>query len=127
MKDATGKRLEKAAQAIHAAETLVAAGHPDFAAGRASYAMFYVAEALLFEIGLRFRSHGEIHGAFGQHFIKTGKLPADCHRWLIDAFDQRLSGDYWTEASVSEEDADRLIEQARRFLAEARGYLQIDT
>jgi uncharacterized protein (UPF0332 family) len=85
--------------------------------------MFYVAEALLFEKGLRFRTHGDVHGAFGQHFSKTGVLPAEFHRWLIDGYDQRVSGDYWTEAPVSDEDALELIEHARLFLAGAIRYL----
>jgi uncharacterized protein (UPF0332 family) len=41
--------LEKAESAIGAAETLLREGYLDFAAGRAYYAMFYAAEALLAE------------------------------------------------------------------------------
>ena len=49
MKEETGKLLEKAARAIEAAKTLLKTGSADFAAGRAYYAMFYIAEALLLE------------------------------------------------------------------------------
>ena len=49
MKEYTGQLLDKAAEAIEAAELLVTNNYPDFAAGRAYYAMFYVAEALLNE------------------------------------------------------------------------------
>ncbi|MGH8566242.1 MAG: HEPN domain-containing protein [Gammaproteobacteria bacterium] len=60
--------------------------HVEAAAARAYYAMFYVAEALLYERGLSFRKHAGVHGAFGQHFAKSGvldaKIPPVAHRRL---------------------------------------------
>ncbi len=51
-----GERLlEKASRAVAAAEKLLDAGDTEFAVGRAYYAMFYVATALLDERGLQFR------------------------------------------------------------------------
>jgi uncharacterized protein (UPF0332 family) len=55
------KLLVKAAEAIAAARILLENGQANFAAGRAYYAMFYVAEALLVEGGLRSRSHSGVH------------------------------------------------------------------
>ena len=46
MKDYSRKLLDKAIDTIEAAELLVDAGKSDIAAGRAYYAMFYIAEAL---------------------------------------------------------------------------------
>ncbi len=66
--------LEKAAEAIEAAELLVTNNYPDFAASRAYYAIFYVAEALLNERDLSFSKHGNVHAAFGEHFSKTKVL-----------------------------------------------------
>lgn len=94
MKDQTQKLLNKAQRAIRAAETLLKQGDVDFASGRAYYAMFYAAEALLNEKGLRFRKHGGVHGAFGEHFAKSGLLDSKYHQWLLDAFDKRLKSDY---------------------------------
>lgn len=54
MTEIARKLLDKAGRAIHAAETLLREGDADFGAGRAYYAMFYTAEALLAEKGLRF-------------------------------------------------------------------------
>ena len=123
MKEETRKRLEKALRAIHAAESLLGTGEAEFAAGRAYYAMFYVAEALLNEEGLRFRKHGGVQAAFGQHFAKTGQLDRKFHRWLLDAFDQRIQGDYGVDAAITDEEVRRLIDQAVEFLGEARRYL----
>ncbi|HWP62853.1 MAG TPA: HEPN domain-containing protein [Candidatus Binatia bacterium] len=87
------KLLEKAARAIAAAERLVQDGFFDIAAGRAYYAMFYVAEAILAAKGLRFAKHGGVHAAFGQHVVKAGEMDPRYHRWLLDAFDRRVSAD----------------------------------
>lgn len=124
MKEETCKLLEKASQAVRAAESLLSEGHVDFAAGRAYYGMFYVAEALLNEDGLRFRKHGAVHASFGEHFAKTGRLNPKFHRWLLDAFDKRIQGDYGVEAVLTPEDAARIIEQAREFLCAAEAYLE---
>jgi uncharacterized protein (UPF0332 family) len=45
------------------------------------------------------------------------------HRWLLDAYDQRILGDYGVEVSLTDEDAARVIQQAREFLQAARTYL----
>jgi uncharacterized protein (UPF0332 family) len=72
MKEGTRQLLDKAARAIRAAATLVRDDNLDFAAGRAYYAMFYVAEALLHERDLGSKKHGGVHALFGEHFAKTG-------------------------------------------------------
>jgi len=71
MKDYSRKLLDKAIDTIEAAELLVDAGKSDIAAGRAYYAMFYIAEALLNEKGLKFTKHSGVHSAFGENFAKT--------------------------------------------------------
>jgi len=116
--------LEKAGRALHAAEVLLHAGDAEFAAGRAYYAMLYVAQALLRQKGLPCRKHAAVHAAFGQHFAKTGLLDPKFHRWLLDAFDKRLLGDYGFEADVSPGDAAAIVDQAREFLQAGRGYLR---
>jgi uncharacterized protein (UPF0332 family) len=44
--------------------------------------MFYVAQAFLLGDGLAFSKHSAVISAFGQHFTKTGRAPADFHRYL---------------------------------------------
>jgi uncharacterized protein (UPF0332 family) len=125
MKENSHLLLEKAQRAIHAAKTLLAAGNLlDFATGRAYYAMFYIAEALLEEKELRFSKHGGVHGAFGEYYVKTGLFDAKFHRWLLNAFGQRIEGDYGTEFISVPGDAEQLIAQAEEFLFTARNYLE---
>ncbi len=120
----TRKLLEKAQRAIHAAETLLQQGDVDFAAGRGYYAMFYTAEALLSEKGLRSRKHGGVHALFGEHFIKTGLIDAQFHRFLLDAFDRRLQADYGFDTVIGKEEVNEMIAQAREFLDEAERFLR---
>jgi uncharacterized protein (UPF0332 family) len=82
MKENTRLLLQKAGRAIEAAEALLSEGFAEFSTGRAYYAMFYVSEGLLEEKDLRFSKHGGVHGAFGEHYVKTGLFDPKYHRWL---------------------------------------------
>ena len=125
MKDASLQLLEKASRSLEAAVALLDLDHIEFAVGRAYYAMFYAAEALLNEKELRFSKHSGVHSAFGKHFIKTGILDAKYHRWLLNAFDRRIAGDYSVDISFELEEAREVVEQAGEFVDEARRYLEI--
>ena len=117
------KLLEKAERSIAAGESLVGPGHLEAAAGRAYYAMFYVAEALLAEQGRRFRKHGGVHSAFGEYFVKTGAFDQKYHRWLLAAFNKRITADYGVDAELSEEEVRDMLVQSREFLLAAKQFL----
>jgi len=123
LKEQTRKLLVKSAHAIRAARLLLENDEPDFAAGRAYYAMFYAAEALLCEEGQRSRSHSGVHSLFGEQFAKTGRLDPKYHRWMLAAFTRRLEGDYGFDATLTPAEVERTLEQAAEFLAAAEGSL----
>lgn len=125
MKEESYALLAKAHRSIEAAQMLLENGDPDFASSRGYYAMFYAAEALLLEKGLRAKKHSGVHAVFGEHFSKTGQFDAKFHRWLLDAFDRRLEGDYDSSGTVSTEDGAITIHHAREFLAVTEQYLNI--
>ena len=124
MKQKTDQFLTKAQDSIEAAHLLLKNGKKSFAASRAYYAMFYVAEALLFEKGLKFRKHGGVHAAFGEHFSKTGELHPRFHRYLLEAFESRLEADYGVDIVLRESAVNEIIQRAKEFLAETSRYLQ---
>ena len=124
MKEFTQKLLSKAQDSLEAAEILLANGKAEISIGRAYYAMFYVAEALLNEKELRFSKHGNVHAAYGEHFAKTKILDPKYHRWLMNSFDARQIGDYAVDVVIQPEDAQTVIQQAQEFLAVATAYLQ---
>lgn len=119
MKSESRRLLSKAERAIRAAEALLQAGEPDFGAGRAYYAMFYAAEALLFERGLQFRRHSAVHSALGEQLVRPGLLDARFHRWLLDSFDVRIQADYGVDALITPDETRTLIAQAKEFVLEA--------
>jgi uncharacterized protein (UPF0332 family) len=123
MKEDTRGLLDKAGRAIAAAALLLREGQAEFAAGRAYYAMFYTAEALLGEQGLHFRKHAGVHAAYGERFAKPGLLDPKFHRWILNAFDIRLTGEYGVGAMVDPEETQGLIDQANEFLHEAQRFL----
>jgi uncharacterized protein (UPF0332 family) len=124
MNDYTRKLLDKAIDAIESAELLLEHGKTDVAAGRAYYALFYVAEALLNEKGLQFGKHGDVIGAYGKHFSKTKILDPKFHRWLIEGFDTRMIGDYHVDTQIEANAVADMINQAREFWEAARAYLE---
>ena len=125
MKEYASKLLDKALDAIEAAEGLTNMGKAEFAAGRAYYAMFYVAEALLYnEFDLKLNQHGQVIAAYGKNFAKTKALDPKYHRWLRDGFDKRISGDYGVDTGISESIVADMINHARGFLIDARKYME---
>ena len=123
MKESTRQLLARAVDAIEAADILLTNGKTEIAAGRAYYAMFYTAEALLNEKGFQFGKHGNVLAAYGKYFAKTKVLDPKYHGWLIIAFDQRQIGDYALDPNIKSEVVIEMINQAQEFLGTAQTYL----
>ena len=108
--------LRKAQSSLQAAKMLADSVYPDFAASRAYYAMFYVAEAFLEGKGLAFSKHSGVIAAFGQHFVRTGEVPIEFHGFLVKAQEARHVGDYGHLHSVTSDQAKIQIARAEQFL-----------
>ncbi len=119
--------LAKAQRAIDIARRLSESGDYDFAAGRAYYAMFYVAEALLWTRGRAFSKHSAVHAAFGENFAKPKALDPKFHRYLLNAFEKRIEGDYQADSMIDGADVRAMILHAEEFLSAARTYLEQET
>lgn len=102
--------LVKAKESLNAARIMHKEGFYGFAASRAYYSMFYLAEAILLSEELSFSKHSAVHSAFAKRYVKTGKIPAKFHRYLIRGMEARHTGDYET----TELDADESIVQIER-------------
>lgn len=108
--------IEKAEESWKAAKILSESAMHGFAASRAYYSMFYIAQAFLLEEDLTFSSHSAVIGTFGRIFAKTERLPAKFHRYLIDGAQTRTDGDYSTTREVTKNEALEMIEQAAEFI-----------
>lgn len=118
-----GALLEKAERSFAAADLLLGAGDADFAASRAYYGYFYVAEGLLLSEGLRYSRHGQVVAQYGRHFASEGRLNRRYHRFLGRAFELRQLADYAAEVDVDSAVVSELIKVGEEFLEAARDYV----
>jgi uncharacterized protein (UPF0332 family) len=93
--------LVQAQESLAAAKTLHRERFHGFAAARAYYVMFYVAEAFLLSKDLSFNKHSAVIAAFGEHFAKTGIVTPEYHRYLIRGLQVRHAGDYGKARNVT--------------------------
>jgi uncharacterized protein (UPF0332 family) len=108
--------LSESKSSIDAANILKREGYFGFAASRAYYAMFYAAQAILLTKGFAFSKHAGVIAAFGQHFVKTGEVPPEYHRHLIQGMELRHVGDYGRSDEISAEQCDEQIRRSQDFL-----------
>ncbi|MGW8249940.1 MAG: HEPN domain-containing protein [Anaerolineales bacterium] len=118
--------LLKARDNLDAARLLLGEDLTEIAASRAYYAMFYVAEALLFARGLVFSSHSAVLAAYGKEFAKPGLLNPEHHRHLLDAFEARQLGDYGLDTHIPKEQVQMILSWAEGFSEEASKFLAQD-
>ena len=117
--------LRMAHASVLAAEHLFdAKDYPGFVISRAYYAMFYCATAILQTSGVSHDKHSAVISTFGRDFSNTGKLPSHLHRYIIDAFTQRSTGDYEPNADLTEGQAATSIAHAKEFIAETEKFLK---
>ena len=68
------------------------------------------------EKGLAFPKHSAVIAAFGQHFVKTGMVPAEFQRYLTEGQAARNISDYDTGPAVTAADASQQISRAQEFV-----------
>ena len=114
--------LERARLSQKAAANLLRDGFPGFAASRAYYSMFYVAQALLLSKDMSFSSHSAVIAAYGKEFAKTNLLNPEFHRLLLEAQDKRNIGDYGMIGGIDDTEAQEILGWSKKFLKAAEKY-----
>ena len=115
--------LERARLSQKAAANLLRDGFPGFAASRAYYSMFYVAQALLLSKDMSFSSHAAVIAAYGKAFAKTKLLNPEFHRLLLEAQDKRNIGDYGMIGGIDDTEAQEILGcWSKKFLKAAEKY-----
>jgi uncharacterized protein (UPF0332 family) len=114
---------QRAQEALRAAQTLLAAGFPDFAAARAYYATFYAASALLLADGKTIRSHRGVVALIHRDYVRPGRLSVEMGRILSTLSDLRSVGDYGGGAHISHAEAKVALIEAQQFLEAVRSLL----
>lgn len=121
-REAVEKELQGAEYDLEKAKTSQDAGDHKWATVKGYYSMFHAARALLYSAGYRERSHAALVSALRELYAKPGRLTEEALSDLENAMDLREAADY--ALTFSEEGAQRVIQDARRFLVAVRGVLQ---
>lgn len=104
--------MQKDQDIRRAAQILADENLANFAASRADYAMFYIAEAFFIEENFSFSKHSAVISKFGELFAKTGKIDLKFHPDLINAKQIGLKRDDDRSERLNNEYAKLLIERA---------------
>lgn len=115
--------LARAADKLAVAQLLLDNSAWEDAASRAYYAAFHAVSALLFSRGKSYSSHAQLIGAFNRDFVKTQVFNRDFTAILTRLFEDRQSGDYDVFAAITEQEARRDVDAARRIVDSIQRYL----
>jgi uncharacterized protein (UPF0332 family) len=108
--------LALAKETLEAARVLERAGLHRHAVGRAYYAVFHSACALLASIGRSSRTHEGVRTLINDHFVRPGLLGAEHARGLRQTAADRNDADYDTSATFDAKDSADDIGRAAAFL-----------
>jgi len=116
--------IKKAEKFLSIAEQALNTGDYDSCVSRCYYAMFFMAEAALLTKSLTASSHKGVISLFGEHFVKAKIIERDLGKALNDAYDKRIVGDYGVGFTLTERQAQDLLENARNFVGRLKNYLK---
>lgn len=108
--------LNKAQKFLRSAAVLIELEDFDSTASRAYFAMFYAAQAALYQETQAVSSKHGIRSAFINRFVENGPLPERAGDVLQRASELQEMGDYAYDFSVSQEDAEFILSEAEAFV-----------
>lgn len=118
-------RLERAQDDLETARIDLAAGKLRGAVIRSYYTVFHVASALLLWHDQERAKHSGVHSAFGEMFIKTGKIEPEFGQLYTLARRLRETHEYEFDAEpLTEARAQKSVSDAERFVARMERYLR---
>jgi len=116
-------RLEQAQNCLQSAEALIKIDLYKDAANRSYYCIFHSMRSVLALDKFDSKKHSGIISAFRQRYIKTGKFAADFSNTIEDAFDIRADSDYQDFYTISKDDVQQQVENAKGFLEAVQNYI----
>lgn len=119
-------RLQRAEETLADAQLLLLyGGSPMSVINRSYYAMFYAAQALMVDREIVTSKHSGVVARFDQEFVKTGVFDKTMSRALHRAFDFRQISDYREMFEVTEQQADDIFQDAKRFVRSILVYFDL--
>jgi len=114
--DDVEEHLAKAHQRLGAATELFKHQYYEDSVNRAYYAMASAATAALRMKDITAKTHKGLHIKFSKEYVEPGLLDPDNRRMFRYAEDMRYKADYQSSVTITEEEAEAILEDARAFL-----------
>jgi len=114
------QHFERAAECFEDGRVLLENGRFAASLNRAYYAMFHAATAALLSKDIKRRSHHGILSAFGEVFVRTGRLKPEFFQFFREAFERRQQSDYEPVVEVDRDIAQRMLGHALDFVDACR-------
>jgi uncharacterized protein (UPF0332 family) len=124
MKEDVRRHLEIAQVFLAESAHLLAGGFARGTVGRAYYAMFHAATAVLLDRDIERTSHHGIISAFGEYVVKPDLVPAKLHKHFVEAFSLRSDSDYLVPFEPQRPQAEVTLERARQFVEACEALLR---
>jgi len=116
VKEFARSEWQRAQRTIKTAAALIGSD-PESATSRAYYAAFHALTALFALRGQSFNKHAALRSALHKDLINSGEWPIELGKDYDFLTNLREMSDYGDVARVSEQDAGRAVEAARRIIA----------
>lgn len=108
--------IEKATDALSAADDELKAGRLSFSVNRIYYACFYAVSTVLIQKRLRFKKHSGVRAAFHKHLVKPGLVSHELGQFYDELFEARQRGDYIELVTFQKEGVENWLQKGREFV-----------
>ena len=108
--------IRKAESKLNTAKILFEDEIYEDAISRAYYSMFYATKALLRTRNIVTKTHKGLISKFGLEFVKNGKIGEEYASMISTVEERRERADYDAYYEPSRDEAEKIIEDAERFL-----------
>lgn len=117
-------RLESADEDLDTAKELLKLNRYRAAVNRAYYAIFSTTNAILLTKKIERSKHSGVEAAFIQNFIKAGIFGVEFGKIFNYIRKKREECDYSSRIKVDRETAEKIVEDAEKFIKKMKEYLR---
>ncbi len=117
-------RVESADEDLETAKELLKLNRYRAAVNRAYYAIFSTTNAVLLSKQIERSKHSGVEAAFIQNFIKTGIFRIEFGKMFNYIRKKREECDYSSKIKIDRETAEKIVEDAEKFIRRMKEYLK---
>jgi len=117
-------RVESADEDLETAKELLKLNRHRAAVNRAYYAIFSTTNAVLLSKQVERSKHSGVEAAFIQNFIKTGIFRIEFGKMFNYIRKKREECDYSSRIEIDRETAEKIVEDAEKFIRRMKAYLK---